>query len=120
MRGLTANAGDAGLQPRFELPGRQVKKNAEPLCRNASGVARLTPRERNGVEPKRVRAGDQYVGQWLAWTDASYAPKPQRHIVAKGARRWIGICPIGPTPPLSDLTVAKDGASGLQWRQAIM
>ncbi len=56
MRGLAAKADDAGFQPGFELAGRQVKKNAEPACRGASDVARAASRQRNGIEPERVRS----------------------------------------------------------------
>ena len=56
MRGLAAKADNAGFQPGFELPGRQVEKNAEPVRRGASNVARAASREGNGIESERVRA----------------------------------------------------------------
>ena len=56
MRGLAEKADDAGFQPGFDLPSRQVKKNAEPACRGASDVDRVASRQRNGIEAKRVRS----------------------------------------------------------------
>ncbi len=56
LRGLAAEAGDAGLKPGVELPGGQIEKNADPLCRGASDIVRPASCKRNGVKPQRVRA----------------------------------------------------------------
>jgi hypothetical protein len=72
VRGHAAKADDTGLQPRFELAGRQVKKNAEPAYRGASDVVRAAPGQRDGIEPERVGARQRCVSRQLAGSDAGY------------------------------------------------
>ena len=85
MRGRAAKADDTGLQPRFELPGRQVKKNAEPAYRGAPDVFRAASGKRNGIEPERVGARQRCVSRQLAGSDAGYVSIS--HIVSIAPRK---------------------------------
>jgi hypothetical protein len=79
--GLAAKADNAGFQPGFELPGRQVKKDAEPAYRGAPKVVRAASGQRNGIEPERVGARQRCVSRRLARNNAGYVSISQHHIV---------------------------------------
>jgi hypothetical protein len=89
VRGLAAKADNAGFQPGFELPGRQVEKNAEPVRRGASNIAWAASREDNGIESEsaRPRRPRQCAGHWRARTDPGYVSMSQHSIVAITLRR---------------------------------
>ncbi len=87
MRGRAAKADDTGLQPRFELPGRQVKKNAKSVYRGAPDVVRAASGQHDGIEPERVGARQRCVSRRLARNNAGYVSISQHHIVSLTHRK---------------------------------